>query len=109
MVYKTFIRVKGKLVVRVTFSLPGSTWAGRVQLVGDFNDWNPTSHPFSRDHDGRWTATVDLQPDRTYEFRYLCDGREWMNDSQADGDVPNPYGSSNSVVVTRAKSETSRE
>jgi 1,4-alpha-glucan branching enzyme len=102
MIHKTFVRVRNKWVARVTFSLPGCTWAGRIHLVGDFNDWNRTSQPFKLDQEGRWTATIDLEPGRTYEFRYLYDDREWGNDSQADGDVPNPYGSSNSVVVTDA-------
>ncbi len=28
--------------VRVTFEMPSSLWAERVNLVGDFNDWDTT-------------------------------------------------------------------
>jgi len=97
---KRFIQSRGKSVVRVTFSLPSSTWACQVNLVGDFNNWNHTSRPLQQDKEGKWTITLDLEPGRSYEFRYLCDGSEWVNDSQADGTVPNPYGASNSLVVT---------
>ena len=27
-------------IVRVTFEMPSSVWAERVNLVGDFNDWD---------------------------------------------------------------------
>jgi 1,4-alpha-glucan branching enzyme len=106
---KRFVKSRGKSVVRVTFSLPSSTWACQVNLVGDFNSWNRTSHPLQQDKDGKWTITLDLEPGRTYEFRYLADGTEWANDNQADGTVPNPYGASNSLVVTPPEPETTPE
>ena len=90
---------KGK-VARVTFSLPDSIWADAIYLVGDFNNWNETSHPLRRGRDEVWAITVDLELNREYQFRYLKD-REWMNDSQADGYSQNPYGSDNFMVVVR--------
>ena len=100
MIEKRLIKFRGKSTARVTFTMPSSTWACQVNLVGDFNNWNHTSHPMRQDKDGKWTTTIDLEPGRTYEFRYLCDGTEWANDNQADGTVPNPYGADNSLVVT---------
>jgi 1,4-alpha-glucan branching enzyme len=100
MIHKTFIRTNGTSVARVTFTLPDSIWADQIYLVGDFNGWNRTSHPFQRDREGRWGLTVDLELGRAYQFRYLCDGEHWKNDSQADAHVHNRYGSDNFVVVT---------
>jgi 1,4-alpha-glucan branching enzyme len=100
MIHKTFVEVGGKLVARVTFTLPSSIWADTIHLVGDFNHWNRTSHPLQRDREGGWQITLDLEVGRVYQFRYLRDGREWMNDNQSDAYVANPYGSDNSVVVT---------
>ena len=40
--------------IHVAFALPDSLWAERVFLVGDFNDWNPTSIPLQRDRSGIW-------------------------------------------------------
>jgi 1,4-alpha-glucan branching enzyme len=52
MIHKTFVNGNGTGVARVTFTLPDSVWADRVYLVGDFNQWSRTSHPFQRDRDG---------------------------------------------------------
>lgn len=100
MIHKTFVETDSGLVARVTFTLPNSIWADAFYLVGDFNDWNRTSHPFPQDREGHWSITVDLELGRALQFRYLRDGEEWMNDNQADAYVPNLYGSDNFVVVT---------
>ena len=100
MIEKTFVEDSGNPVVRTTFLLPSSMWADVVHLVGDFNDWNRTSHPLERDRSGRWTLTIDLALGRAYQFRYLRDSHEWLNDDRADAYVYNPYGSDNFVVVT---------
>ena len=109
MIHKTFITVNGRTVVRVTFTLPDSIWADKIYLVGDFNHWNRTSHPFRRDRTGRWILTVDLEPGRAYQFRYLCDNDRWMNESQADAHVHNRYGSDNFVVITDPNFEQHRD
>ena len=100
MIHKTFIETDSGLVARVAFTLPDSIWADAIYLVGDFNDWNRTSHPFLQDREGRWSITVDLELGRAFQFRYLRDGEVWLNDNQADAYVPNPYGSDNFVIVT---------
>ncbi len=102
MIRKIFIETESGLVARVTFILPNSTWADAIYLVGDFNGWNHSSHPFQRGREGTWTLALDLEVGRCYQFRYLRDG-EWINDSQADGFVGNPHGSDNSLVVTDPK------
>jgi 1,4-alpha-glucan branching enzyme len=53
-----------------------------------------------RQKDGSWRTTVDLATDGEYQFRYLIDGRQWLNDPEADGYTPNPYGDQNSIVTT---------
>lgn len=100
MIHKEFIEAAGEMVARVTFTLPDSIWADRITLVGDFNDWNTQSHPFSRNGSGVWTITVDLEPRRAYQFRYFQDDRQWINDSAADACIHNIYGSDNFVVIT---------
>jgi len=86
--------------VLVTLSLPGSIWAESVHLVGDFNDWNRSSHPLTRDTKGEWSVTLSLDKDRTYQFRYLVNGTHWQNDWNADRYLPNPFGGDNSVLET---------
>jgi 1,4-alpha-glucan branching enzyme len=100
MIHKTFVETGGKPVAQVTFTLPNSIWADTIYLVGDFNGWNSKSHPFRRDHEGRWVLSVELEVGRAYQFRYLRDGVGWMSDMQADACVPNPFGHATFVVVT---------
>ena len=116
MITKEFVEKDGRLVCRATFTLPNRLWVESVHLVGDFNGWDHTSHPFLRAPDGSYSITLDLECGRTYQFRYLADGRQWMNDNQADGNVPNPFGSSNCLLITetafkpyRDEEETRRE
>jgi len=72
-----------------------------VHLVGEFNNWNKTSHPLVWDRQEEvWKITLDLPKGREYQFRYLVNGTEWHNDWHADKYVPNPYGGDNSVVTT---------
>lgn len=85
-------------VVKVTFSLPAETAEESVRIVGEFNGWEGTR--LERQKDGTWRTTIALQPGREYQFRYLVDNRQWLNDPQADGYRENPYGEDNSVVTT---------
>jgi 1,4-alpha-glucan branching enzyme len=82
----------------VTFELPASLWAESVYLVGDFNAWNRTSHPFRQERDGAWRITLELEQGILVRFRYLVDGNDWQNDSSADQHTPNPFGGIDSVV-----------
>lgn len=84
---------------RVTFELPSTMWAERVNLVGEFNGWDTTATPMTHNRqDANWCVTVELATGRRYRFRYLVDGREWLNDWHADDHVDNPYGSYDSIV-----------
>jgi 1,4-alpha-glucan branching enzyme len=100
MIRKTFIDSNGQTVAKVAFSLPSSIWADVIYLVGDFNGWNRKATPMQRDHDGMWSITIDLEINRVYQFRYLCDNSHWINDSEADAYVANLYHTDNFVVVT---------
>lgn len=85
-------------VCRVTFRLPAEVQARQACLCGEFNAWDPASHPMRRLKDGGFSITLSLAPGRAYRFRYLLDGTRWENDWAADGYVPNPFGGEDSVV-----------
>lgn len=89
--------VPGK--VRIQFRVPGSLWAERINLVGDFNNWNPDSLPFMLGSDDDWRITLDLEAGKSYRFRYLFDGVHWRDEWQADTHEPNPHGGFDSVVI----------
>ena len=97
--------VKSRNVCKVTFSLPlAELPEGKVStaaVVGSFNDWNPNSTPmkFSKAKKA-YRATVELAPDAEYEFRYLINGNQWVNEWQADDYVPNNIDGDNCIVIT---------
>lgn len=96
MITKTF--AQDGTTCRVTFRIQGAIES--ATLLGDFNLWNPEAHPLERDEDGSLGVTVALAPG-DYRFRYLADGREWLNDEAADGWVPNLFGGADSVVAVK--------
>ena len=85
--------------VDVTFTLPADVPASSVASCREFNDWSAGNINLERDGDGSWRATVTLKPGRSHRYRYLLDGERWENAWQADGYVPNPYGSDDSVIL----------
>jgi hypothetical protein len=85
--------------INVRFTLPAEVQAGTVALCGEFNNWSAHDIRLERGDDGSWQATVALEPGRSYRYRYLLDGERWENAWQADRYVPNPHGSTDTVVV----------
>ncbi len=56
--------------------------AGKVSLVGDFNDWDETRSPMVRAaKDGVWTVTMPLSVGR-HVYAYVVDGN-WLPDPSA--------------------------
>jgi 1,4-alpha-glucan branching enzyme len=97
MIRKETIQTQG--LVRVTFGLSPALWAERINVVGDFNDWDTRATPMSQSHsDPAWRVAVDLQAGRRYRFRYLVDGKEWLNDWHADDHEEHPCGACDSVI-----------
>jgi 1,4-alpha-glucan branching enzyme len=66
--------------VRVTFSLPAADPAGKVSVVGDFNDWDPYAHPLRQRANGTRSAVVSVPAGSTLRFRYLGEGGRWFDD-----------------------------
>lgn len=69
----------------------------RVSVVGDFNDWDPHSHPLLPGADGQQVAIVALAPG-SYAFRYLAEGGRFFDDPDADSYVDNGYGETHGVL-----------
>lgn len=71
-------------------------------ICGDFNDWHPTSLRMIGNADaGLWGKRLTLQPGR-YEYKFFVDGN-WIHDPDAPKNVPNIYGTLNSVVEVQSK------
>lgn len=68
-----------------------------VTLVGDFNDWVPTSHPTKQRVDGWWFLQVPLTHGH-HQYRFMVDGKP-MLDPQAAGVAHNDHNEGVSVVA----------
>jgi 1,4-alpha-glucan branching enzyme len=94
--------LKSKPVCKVTFKLSKEEagQADTVHVVGDFNQWDETATPMRKLRGGGFSVTLDLAVGREYQFRYLVNASDWVNDWAADKYVPTEYpGVENSVVV----------
>jgi 1,4-alpha-glucan branching enzyme len=91
-----------RFTVEVEFVLEHAG-AEQVYICGDFNGWQPASlRMIGKPEAGLWEKRLPLQPGR-YEYKFLVDGR-WVHDPDAPENVPNVYGSLNSVVDVGPKS-----
>ncbi len=87
--------VKSKDEYEVTFELPSD--AGEAVLVCEANGWHPVAMKKSK---GTFAAKLRLPANGSYQYRFLLNNNEWVNDDAADRYVVNEHGSENSVVDT---------
>ena len=81
--------------VRVTFALPIDEPGGPVSVVGNFNDWNPFTHPLRKRANRTRSAAVTVQAGSTLHFRYLAEGGVWFDDES----VPAHEGRGAAITV----------
>jgi len=65
--------LKTKPVCKVTFVVPAPE-ASKVQVVGDFNEWNAKKGALRKLKNGTFKGAMDIPKECSYEFRYLVDG-----------------------------------
>jgi 1,4-alpha-glucan branching enzyme len=90
--------LKSKPVCKVSFEfIPEKLESAKtVEIVGDFNNWEPIA---MRKVKSVFTRTIDLEAGKGYQFRYRINGEHWLNDDAADEYVPNGLSGDNSVVT----------
>ncbi len=84
---------------RVTFNLPAEAGAESALLCGEFTNWKTEAKPMKPLKKGGFSLTLSLPAEQTFRFRYLLDGERWENDWQADGYLPNGFGSEDSIII----------
>jgi 1,4-alpha-glucan branching enzyme len=83
---------------KTEFSL-SAPQAKSVSIVGDFNQWNVSSHSLKQDKKGVWSILLSLNPGQ-YEYRFFVDG-EWHDDPSCGSFVENPFGTSNCLRIVK--------
>ena len=71
--------------------------AKRVSLIGDFNGWQPESHPMTRMPDGGWVIRMEL-PHGHHQYQFLVDGVPTL-DPNAMGKVHNGSNETDSLIA----------
>ncbi|MCF8267183.1 MAG: isoamylase early set domain-containing protein [Ignavibacteriales bacterium] len=93
---------KDKTKCKVTFRI-GKDIAKDIDsasLVGDFNNWNATANEMNKlKKDGSFSIIIELDASKEYLFRYLLNGNVWINEPEADAQIPTPYGDSENSVI----------
>jgi hypothetical protein len=95
MLQKTYYKTKDYCKVKFSFK---PELAESVEILGLNSDWE-NSVIMSKKKDGSFNAEVNLPKDSKHEFKYRIDSQNWANDPEADSEVPNLFGGSNSLVV----------
>jgi hypothetical protein len=95
MLQKTYYKTKDYCKVKFSFK---PELAETVEILGLNSDWE-NSVIMSKKKDGSFNAEVNLPKDSKHEFKYRIDSTMWVNDPEADSEVPNSFGGSNSLVV----------
>ena len=92
---------KSKSICKVTFALTNSigSSANLVNLAGDFNNWDIESIPMKKSKGGEFSVSIDLEKGKEYQFKYIIDKKDWINDLEADKFVPNIFHSENSIII----------
>ena len=93
--------LKSKPECKVTFILDKELAidVNKANLTGDFNSWDETSIPMKKQKNGEFSVAINLEKDKEYQYKFLLDGDNWLNDPHADKFVPNVFQTENSVVI----------
>lgn len=71
--------------------------AKEVYLTGEFNGWNPQTHPMKRQPDGAWLLQIPLHHGH-HQYRFIVDGRPVL-DPRAQGVARNHQGERVSLLA----------
>jgi len=98
---KTFSSDKTKCTVTFSINAAAAAGAEKAFLVGEFNDWSESATPMKKGADGSFSVKKQFEVNKEYQFRYLLDGKTWINDWKADKYIRSELvNDDNSVVST---------
>ncbi|RBP79443.1 glycoside hydrolase [Marinomonas rhizomae] len=100
MIEKNYLKTKPEC--KVKFTLPADIIgdAKSVAVVGDFNNWDCKANPMKKQKSGVFASTLNLDIKKSYQFRYVLDDTEWLNDEMADAYVPSPISYDTNGVIS---------
>ena len=73
--------------------------AKTVTVAGDFNSWERTATPLSKDASGLWFAEIETPAAGRYQYKFFVDALRWIEDPSNGMKEPDNYGGLNSVLT----------
>lgn len=73
--------------------------AHRVQVLGSWDGWQMPGLEMEQLEEGVWQAERPLLPNGHYHYKFLVDGRRWLDDPTNPCKAWDGYGGFNSVLV----------
>ena len=73
--------------------------ADTVSVAGDFNGWNRSATPLTRHNSGLWSTEIVVPQSGRFEYKFIVDGRRWVEDPSNGMKVPDNHGGLNSVLL----------
>ena len=99
-VNKKFLPDKGICVVEFVLPELAADQAKKAAVAGDFNSWSPDKNPMKKDKGKHFKCTIELSLGKVYEFRYLIDNSQWINEWDADAYSPTPYNGEYNMILS---------
>ena len=94
--------LKNREVCKITFQIKDNiNGVEKARIIGDFNNWDIQSEPMKKLKTGGFSQTINLNAGKSYQFKYLINDSQWINEPEADQLVPNGIGEGefNSLIV----------
>ncbi|SHK97229.1 Glycogen recognition site of AMP-activated protein kinase [Reichenbachiella agariperforans] len=93
---------KSKDLCKVTWTINKKEAKGieNISLSGSFNNWSLQENPFTKMKNGNFKLVMELPKDVSYEYRYLVNGTQWVNEEEADRYVDNRVSNEQNCVLT---------
>ena len=67
-------------------------------LVSDFNGWKQDEIEFKKNSDGIWQTEIPCQPSGNYRYKFLIDGKRWIEDPNHGLKEDDGFGGYNSIL-----------
>ena len=96
---KNFLKTRPACKVKFQLSEGEACGASDMYLVGDFNQWDKTSHPMKKMKGGGFSLEIELPLGQDCQFRYRSGDDVWLNDPEADAYIPCVYAGAENCVV----------
>jgi 1,4-alpha-glucan branching enzyme len=94
MIQKTYFKTKDYCKVKFVFTAEN---AETVEVLGLNSDWE-NSIILKKKKDGTFAGEVSLPKNSEHQFKYRVNETNWFNEPEADTEVANEFGGTNSVI-----------